>query len=206
MSHIFRARKTQQLLVSDRQMSIIAGSLLGDAHIRPLGKIQFEHSIKAKEYLKWKFDELRTISYQRIGFIVRQVSENPTASCRFLTRQYFRPLRRLFYRSGKKYISTEVLRLLTPHAIAVWYMDDGHYERVKQRCIIATDGFSDADRKGLCNFLRKKFDLVFVIQKSGKISLTQKETQRFFRLICPYRIKCMAYKFPDPLTTNPDNC
>lgn len=182
-------------------MNIIVGSLLGDAHIRPLGKIQFEHSIKAKEYLEWKFNELRTISYKKIGYVARQVSENPTASCRFLTRQYFRPLRWLSYRSGKKYISANILRLLTPYAIAIWYMDDGHYERKKQRCIIATDGFSDADRKRLCNFLRKKFDLIFTIQKSGKISLTQVETNKFFQLILPYQLKCMAYKFPNPLTT-----
>lgn len=43
---IFTARKNLKLEVSDRQIEIIVGCLLGDAYLTKLGKIQIEQSIK----------------------------------------------------------------------------------------------------------------------------------------------------------------
>lgn len=200
---IFHARKNQKLIVTDRQFSIIVGSLLGDAYISPLGKIQFEHSEKAKEYVQWKFKEMDRIRYQNIGYVKRTLNDKILYSYRFWTRQFFRPLRKMAYQeNGKKYISQQWLAECTPLALAIWYMDDGHYEREKKRCIIATDGFSDGDREKLKSFLKTKFSLIVVVRKSGKIAMTQSETKKFFEIIHPYKIRCMAYKFPNPLTTN----
>lgn len=202
---IFHARKNQKLIVTDRQFSIIVGSLLGDAYLSPLGKIQFEHSEKAKEYVQWKFKEMDGIRYQNIGYVKRILNDKIFYSYRFWTRQFFRPLRKMAYQeNGKKYISQQWLVKCTPLALAVWYMDDGHYEKDKKRCIIATDGFSDDDREKLKSFLKTKFNLTVVARKSGKIAMTQSETKKFFEIIHPYKIGCMAYKFPNPLTTNPN--
>ena len=202
MPLVFSARKNQRLSVSDRQFSIIIGSLLGDAYISPLGKIQFEHSEKAKQYVQWKFKEMDGIRYQKIGSAKRNLHGKIFYSYRFWTRQFFRPLRKMAYQeNGKKYISQQWLAELTPLALAVWYMDDGHYERKKRRCIIATDGFSDDDREKLKTFLKMRFNVAITIRKSGKIALTQFETEKFFAIIHPYQIGCMAYKFPNPLTT-----
>ena len=204
MSVVFRARKNQELILTNRQFEIIIGSLLGDAYLSPLGKVQFEHSTKAEEYLKWKFQELNGARYKRIGYVKRIVGRNLTFSCRFWTRQFFRALRNEIYNSqGKKYISAGWLQKVTPLALAVWYMDDGHYEKAKKRCIIATDGFSDDDREKLQKFLKDTFDLEITIWSNGKISMIQSETLKFFQIINPFKIKCMAYKFPNPLTTNP---
>ncbi len=45
---IFTARKNLKLDVSDRQVQILVGCLLGDAYITKLGKIQIEQSDKQK--------------------------------------------------------------------------------------------------------------------------------------------------------------
>ena len=198
MSYIFRARKNQAITVTERQFSIIVGSLLGDAYISALGKIQFEHSQKAEAYLQWKFQELEGVRYANVSRVSREKNGSLTSSCRFWTRQFFRPLRQIWYGDGKKHLATEALESITPLALAVWHMDDGHYEKAKKRCILATDGFSDEDRIRLAVFFRERFDLHMTIRKSGKMALTQGETEKFFALIMPYRIACMAYKFPDP--------
>lgn len=91
--------------------------------------------------------------------------------------------------------------MLTPLAMAIWYMDDGHYERLKKRCIIATDGFSDEDRENLKRFLTEEYDLEIVVRRSGKIAMSQKETEKFLNIIAPYQVDCMTYKFLNPLTT-----
>ncbi len=200
MSLQFKARKNLRLEVTDRQYEIIVGSLLGDAYIHPNGKIQFEHSDKAKEYLEWKFRELDGLRYNKIGYVERKVGNSLTKSYRFWTRQFFRPLRNIFYQS-KKRLSLEILQALTPLALAVWFMDDGYFEKPKRRCIIATDGFSVEDRNMLRLFLKSRYDLDIVIRKSGKISLNQSNTEKFFKIINRYRLECMAYKFPNPLTT-----
>lgn len=202
MPKIFKARKSQKLILSDRQFDIIVGSLFGDSYVSVLGKIQFEHSKKAKRYLEWKFQELEEIRYKRIGYVKRKgISGNDLSSYRFWTRQFFRPLRNLIYRDGKKYLPPAFLKMLTPLAMAIWYMDDGHYEYLKKRCIIATDGFSNEDRENLKCFLKEKFGFEIVIRKSGKIAMSQKETEKFLNIIAPYRLDCMAYKFLNPLTT-----
>ena len=90
------------------------------------------------------------------------------------------------------------MEMITPLALAVWHMDDGHYEKAKKRCIFAADGFSHKDRVCLAQLLRERFGLSVTIRKSGKMALTQRETEKFFALVAPYRIACMAYKFPDP--------
>jgi len=90
---IFTARKNCKLFVTDRQYEILIGSILGDAYISPLGKIQFEQSLSQIDYLKWKFKELSEISYQNISYAERIKNNKKTYSCRFWTKQYFRPLR-----------------------------------------------------------------------------------------------------------------
>lgn len=72
MSKVFTARKNQKLILSDRQFSIIVGSLFGDAYISSLGKIQFEHSKKAQQYVEWKLQELEEIRYKKIGYVKRK--------------------------------------------------------------------------------------------------------------------------------------
>jgi len=193
----FKARKNLHIEVTDRQYEIIVGSLLGDAYIHPKGKIQFEHSDKAKEYLEWKFQELKGLRYNRVGSVERKVGNSLTRSYRFWTRQFFRPLRVMFYQD-KKRLSLKILNALTPLALAVWFMDDGHFEKAKKRCIIATDGFSNEDRTMLQLFLKQRYGLDVVVRKSGKISFNQLNTERFFEIIKPYRLECMAYKFPNP--------
>lgn len=201
MSITLSARKNLKLIIEKRQYSILTGSLLGDAYIHPQGKVQFEHSSKAQRYLEWKFRELEKIRYKRIGFVERRVKNKHLSSYRFWTRQYFRPLRAKWYRNGKKIVPSDSLKDVTPLALAVWYMDDGYFEANKKRCIIATDGFSKTDRIRLKKFLEKKYSVNVTIRKSGKISMTQAETENFFRIISPYRLDCMRYKFPNPLTT-----
>ena len=83
-------------------MSIIIGSLFGDAYIHPYGKIQFEHSKQAEAYLEWKFNEMEGIRYPRISYVQRQKNGKTYYSCRFWTKQFFRPLREEIYQGGKK--------------------------------------------------------------------------------------------------------
>jgi hypothetical protein len=60
---VLRARKRLSLELTQRQKEILIGCILGDAYISPLGKIRIEQSTKQREYVDWKYQELRSLCY-----------------------------------------------------------------------------------------------------------------------------------------------
>ena len=61
MCQILVARKNQCLIVNEKEQDILVGSILGDACVLKKGMIQFEHGQKQKEYLEWKYEQLKSI-------------------------------------------------------------------------------------------------------------------------------------------------
>ena len=208
LSHIFTARKNQFITVSDRQMEILAGGLLGDAYISKRGAIQIEQGANQKEYLFWKHKELKSIVSGKISRVFRKKKSGATfSSYRFFSKQYFRPWRQVMYRSGRKIIPASVLELITPLSLAVWYMDDGS-KKNNYSVIISTDGFSKDSLKKLRTMLQEKWSIntrvVFKTtagKKYGRLTIGSYDLVRFFELIRPYIIPSMKYKISDPVTT-----
>lgn len=191
----FIARKQQVLWVHPHQLEILKGSILGDAYVAPLGKIQLEHSISQLEYLQWKYRQLASISYPSLPVRVprynRRVAKRYT-SVRFWTRQFFRTLRLQFYEGKKKIFPLDLQ--LTPLLLAVWYMDDGHYEKAKKRCILATDQFDHESLERIQMAFRNQYSINTTLRRSGKLVFSQENLNRFFRVISRHVIPAMNYK------------
>jgi len=191
----FTARKKQTLWVYPRQMEILIGSILGDAYVSPQGRIQIEHSVHQHAYLQWKYQELASISYSGPPTLVSHRASNGSKvyrSQRFWTRQFFRPLRSRFY-SGKTKIFPHDLTL-TALLLAVWYMDDGHYEVVKGRCILATDQFNADSIARIQHAFHLKWSLESIVRKSGKLVFNNNNCTQFLKIVEPYIIPAMRYK------------
>lgn len=199
----FIARKQQTLWVQPRQLEILRGSILGDAYVSPLGKIQIEHSVKQSEYLAWKYQELASISYRGLPTHVprynRRVGKS-YESIRFWTRQFFRSLRSQFYEGRRKIFPVNLQ--LTPLMLAVWYMDDGHYEKLKRRSILATDQFDQESLERVQSSLEDHFSIESVIRKNGKLVIARESLNSFFQVIGQHIVPSMHYKFVDPVTTD----
>ena len=208
MSHIFTARKTQSITVTDRQMEILAGSLLGDAYISKRGAIQIEQGENQKEYLLWKHRELKSIVSGKVSHVFRKKKNGTrSSSYRFFSKQYFRPWRKSMYRSGRKITPPSVLELITPLSLAVWYMDDG-CKKNNYSVIISTDSFSAKSLKKLRIMLQEKWFINTRIafkttanKKYRRLTIGSYDLVRFFELIRPYIIPSMQYKISDPVTT-----
>ena len=192
---IFTARKNLKLDVSDRQVEILVGCLLGDAYLTKLGKIQIEQSDKQKKYVDWKYQELASISYSQPKEVIRfeKADNRVTKSLRFWTRQYFRVWRKIFYRDNHKVYPEELSNWISPLSIAVWYMDDGYCK--DKNCILSTESFDLNDRKQLAKKLQE-FGVEVILRKSGKLRIRSKSLPKFFELIRPYIHQSMAYKLP----------
>ena len=197
---ILRARKNLSLALTETQKNILIGCILGDGHIQPKGKVIIEQSAKQKEYLMWKYAELKNLAYSAMPReIVRKDKRNSKEyhSFVFYLRQYFRPWREIFY-SGNKKIFPEKL-YLSPQSLAVWYMDDGSWS--DKRCIISTESFGEASRKVIQNSLYEQFSLETVIRSNKKLLVRQNSVNKFCELVSPYIIPSMKYKVPNPVTT-----
>lgn len=208
MCHILTARKTQFLIVNDKQLEILAGCILGDGYIYKKGAIQIEQGISQKDYLLWKFKQLKPLVSVKPRLVTRKRRDGSIGqSYRFVLRQYFRPWRRMFYPNGKKVVNEKVLKLITPFSLAVWYMDDG-CKKNDYTLIISTDSFSKNSLNKLRRFLKERWSVStrIKIKKDGdkryeRLTIGSYDLVRFVDLIRPHIIPSMRYKIPDPLTT-----
>lgn len=198
ITSVFRARKNLQLKVSHRQMSILLGSILGDAYVYPQGKICIEHAQSQEQYLRWKYAELESIAYPKVARVARidKRTSTQTISWRFFLRQFFRPLRTAFYTpNGTKTVPPELRFWITPLLLAVWYMDDGHLDRKKYPEIM-TESFSQSGVLLLIRMLQHQFGLKSAVTSKNRLRILSNSKMKFFSLIEPHIHEDLEYKLP----------
>jgi len=192
------ARKTLCLSVSPQQREILIGCVLGDAYIAPLGKIRIEQSIKQKDYLAWKFDELKSLCYAGGPREITHVYRGKRyQSVFFLLRQYFRVWRKIFYQEKQK-VFPDGLKL-SPLSLAVWYMDDGCW--TGKKIVISTESFKGHNVVSMQKALLDQFRLETKVGKNGKMVIRKVSHEIFWSLVSPHIVPSMKYKLPNPVTT-----
>ena len=137
------------------QKSLVIGTILGDGYLRivPGRKeafLEVNHSFRAKEYVDWKFQALKSIC--RSAPKARKGNGNRIAY-RFYTRQHpdLSELHRMFYLDKEKIIP-EKLRI-NPLILSVWFMDDGGRSGMSN-FYLNTQKFSVEDQERLVEKLK----------------------------------------------------
>ena len=103
---------------------------------------------------------------------------------------------------GKKFLSEEYLKALTPLALAIWYMDDGSFtlrsKGLQQRTVggsgrieICVEAMSEGSRVRLRDYLRDTHGLDVRLRQSGAagkavLVFSTAATAKFQELIAPY--------------------
>lgn len=188
----------------------IRGSLLGDGSIPKLSKgsknyrLTFGHSEKQKEYLEWKHNFLE--NYLMSGKIQKVVSISNrylSGSCtsfhfKSISHPIFSYYRSLYY-NHKKIINIEDIRNMNEFALAIWYMDDGNISKRKKRSPhieLNTQSFTPEEVNELCNLLISKWNIRCArMNYSNIIRISSLDCNKFLKIIEPYKIKCMSYKW-----------
>lgn len=196
--------ETDQQLPEDVEQ-VLLGSLFGDGGLRKQSKgknIEFRetHSIKQKDYLLWKKALLSqtfiitsyfySLKDKRNGHIYKGLEIRSCVNP-LLTNYYSN-----FYPKGKKLISLEMLNKLKPLGLAVWYMDDGSYEKKGNNAIIASNKQNIEiiqrwfkEIQGIGGFIYKSRT-----SNSATIRFNVKDTKKLFRIIHSYIHPSMKYK------------
>ncbi|MEO8637697.1 MAG: LAGLIDADG endonuclease [Candidatus Taylorbacteria bacterium] len=190
-----RSRIAKSLSFTKRQQEIIVGSLLGDGHLVKTTcgyAFRVNHSIKQKEYVDWKYRELKIFTNSSPA--VYEKENSYYFKC--VSHSYFDEMRKKFYLDRKKILPNEIGKLLTPLALAVWIMDDGSKEGNQLR--LNTQSFS----------LDENIRLIKILEATLGISATINRDKNRFRLrirdqsmlllkqnVLPHIISSMQYKF-----------
>lgn len=177
------------------------------------GRIKVEQSDKHKAYIQHLFDSfanflmpgatLRKREVIRASSSMNKARERSINWC-FQTRTHasFIFYAKQFYLHKKKRVPPVISKLLTPRALAYWYMDDGSMKSKQSKGVIFnTQGFSFKEVCILCEILTSKFQLKCWPrkQKEGyQIYVSGHSYERLREVIGPFLIPEMMYKFPLP--------
>jgi hypothetical protein len=89
--------------------------------------------------------------------------------------------------------------MLSPQALAVWFMDDG--SRTESGGTLSTHSFIKADQHRILNFLKEKYGIHASIVKDRmkwKIAFNHLAFARLAEAIQPFMIPSMTYKIAHP--------
>jgi hypothetical protein len=204
------------MVITQIQRDLLVGTLLGDGNFQTLTsgntwRYRAIHKLAHEPYLIHKYETLKDFckTPPKLSVILdpRTNKEYSRYTFQTLTADEFRYFGQLFYKkqsgnSWKKEIPSNIGNLLTPRALAYWYMDDGALKwRGKSNAVrICTDSFSIDENNLLKKVLETKFSLKVSLQKKDsvhRLSILEESYPKLKELIAPYLLPCMYYKFPD---------
>jgi recombination protein RecA len=207
-----RVMLAQPSLLSKMQVQVILGALMGDGSLsRPVrtddesARFRMGHGTKQAAYLDWKVSLLENIPH------ARTVNTKGAVFADFTPLAELAELREaVYFGDGKKHLSWDYLKSLTPLALAVWYMDDGCFtvrsKGVQERTTggtgrieICVEAMSPGSRDRLVQYLRDTHGLDAKLTSRGarKVSVLQFTTaasEWFQALVSPYIHPSMDYK------------
>lgn len=193
-------KKLQNFNISEEQLEIIYGSMLGDMSMslsKNLARFNIGQGGIHEQYFDHLcnvFGELMGKKYKTKVFDKRTKKYYNRFTCRSLSHKFYNDLYELFYINGKKTITKEWLNKLTIKGIAYWFMDDGD-----KNGVFATNSFSLDEIKLLQQWFLDKLNIHSRIKKiSNKnqylLIITKNSLKDFNNLIRPFIIKSMYYK------------
>lgn len=191
------------LKLSGLQEEILVGLLLGDGCLERSknstgARLKVGQSIKQIEfanrlYLKFR-DFVRTPPRIKKGKVYQEVVFNT------LTHPIFKIFYDWFYPEGKKIVPINISSMLTPTALAVWFMSDGSIK--SKEClgrILNTQSFTKSGIERLIFILKSKFNLQSSIrtQKDGlQIYISAKSAEILNKLLKDKILPYFYYKLP----------
>ena len=207
-----RVMLAQPHYLSDMQWQVILGCLMGDGNLsKPVrtadssARFRMGHGAKQATYLDWKVSLLDNITH------CRTVNAKGAVFADFTPLSELSELREIVYQgNGKKHITWDYLKKLTPLALAVWYMDDGCFtvrskgvqERTQGgsgRIEICLEAMSPGSRDRMIEYLRDTHGLDVRLRRRGAeaiamLQFTTAASEKFQRLVAPYVHPSMQYK------------
>ncbi len=202
--------------LSGQQWQVVLGSLMGDGNLSPnlrgRNGVRFRlgHGARQTDYLDWKVALLGNIP------VSRRTGTSGAVFADFTPLPELGELQRTVYLvPGKKTITDEFLKALTPLALAVWFMDDGSFTLRSKglqedtaggsgRVAFCIEAMTVGSRDRLVDYLQDVHGLACSWQTVGAsrkavLTFTTASSRQFLELVAPYVHPSMDYKLLDGL-------
>lgn len=189
-------------------LSIIFGSLLGDAHAekRALGmgtRISFFQEEVHLKYIYFLHDILSKSGYCNSKLPIPTTRLGSKGKVRKIVRFHtwtytsFNWIQDMWYINGKKCVPYNIDKYLTPLALAIWIMDDG--AKVSKGLKLCTNSFTYEECVLLTNVLYNKYKLKASVQSAGSenqyiVYIWKQSLIDLSKIVYPYIIPEMRYK------------
>jgi recombination protein RecA len=193
--------------LSEMQWEVALGGLLGDSALSPTrsghgARLRWDHGVTQIEYADWKASLFANIGTSRstnaAGAVFHDLHPLPELA----------ELRDALYIGGKKVISHDYLKRLTPLALAIWYADDGTFtlrskglrEQARGgsgRSEICVEALEPTSRIRIQEFLRDAHGIHSrLLTRAGQavLQFPTAETAKLHRLVAPYIHPSVDYK------------
>jgi hypothetical protein len=213
---------------------ILVGMVFGDGCLRVRerlwrekykyvqSELRMKHSHIQRAYLEYKAELVNKMfgGNATVNTVQTKLKGKSYEQCLYTkSNKYFKALRRVMYPNGKKIFTRQSLNYLTPHGIAIWFMDDGH-----ARVNVDNQGWvsSISSEIATCCSLQEIEDIKAYFKEIHDIDIkpyrygkgteywcfrmNTANTQEFARIISPYVIPSMRYKLANVANLNVQEC
>ncbi|MDQ3576243.1 MAG: hypothetical protein M3443_01265, partial [Actinomycetota bacterium] len=197
--------------LSEVQWQVVLGSLMGDGNLSPNRRdrngVRFRlgHGARQSTYLDWKVGMLGNIDCSR------RTDHRGAVFADFTPLAELGELQRaVYFGDGRKTLSWDYLKSLTPLALAIWYMDDGSFTMRSKgvqtrtaggsgRVQFGLEAMSEGSRDRLVAYLRDTHRLDVTWRRAGArgqavLTFSTAASARFQEIVAPYVHPSMDYK------------
>lgn len=172
------------------------GMLVGDSTIYTRSKSTSQVKLQDnqnEDYLNWKLSKIKNfLDFKKIPV------NRGHRYCSEFTYEFCKIKKEL-----KERDPSYMLNRFSPLSLAIWYMDDGHYDDKNghSRSLISVKRFKNNYNKlsEIVELIKKSTDIegVDFSLSNGKIVFTKEATNQLAEIICKYVPDSMQYKLPD---------
>lgn len=194
-----------------RKKALLIALCLGDGHINKRDNcLQITHSIKQKSYIDYKCELISQLLNCKKPNLYHRKDEKHDEFVLTKGSRFFRYIRKMLYVNGEKRFSRNILKYITPEALAIWFMDDGSHgiDRNKTTGNISAHSFklytftNLEDTENIIAMLKEKFGInMYKIKKKMKdgsikyyLQCRTKEGRKLSDLLRPYILDDLKYK------------
>lgn len=192
--------------LSGQQWQVVLGGLMGDGHLAPSRRGRHDvryrmgHGTAQVAYLDWKASLFGNIGQTRTerpdGSVHVDLSSLPELG-------EIRDV--IYWGDGKKHLTHDVIKQLTPLALAIWYMDDGSFAHRStgtqapaaggsdrgDRIEICVEALSEGSRERLVELLRDVHGVEAQVSLGGArqqavLQMSTAGSTRFQEIVAPY--------------------
>lgn len=207
-----KANELKKESLTETELQIVYGSIFGDGSLVKISsgyRFSLCHSDKQFDYLTWKKNHCPHLFLAEPKRYENQYREQATIQYHLhsISHPQLNDIYHAFYENKKIVVDYERLDHLGPLGLAVWFMDDGSYNKHpnSMQAFLCTDSLSKDENETIIAWFQDRYGIECKLQYMNyggnygnsdtyRIRINRTQTEKFFSIIRPHMCESMLYK------------